>query len=101
MKRKLISETKRWQWLITWDNAFPKDSSSMHAALNKLGKVVRVQTKTTVLFAPYASSHYTIVRTAIENNLHGLKGNCVYLNLKTSKAFQFDHRTNPHWKRVK
>jgi hypothetical protein len=48
----LISEIRGWQWAITWDNPIPPDSSKMLRALSGLGKVTRVNTKTTVLLAP-------------------------------------------------
>ena len=50
----LISEIKRWQWVITWDNPKPANSSTMYSALARLGNVTKIQTKTTVLLAPRA-----------------------------------------------
>src|SRR5260221_4486586 len=39
-----ISEIRGWQWLITWDNPIPADSSAMLRALGNLGRVTKVQT---------------------------------------------------------
>ncbi len=96
----LISEIKGWQWLITWDNPVPANSSKMLAALEELGRITKVQTKTTVLLAPKATANAKAIRIAIEANLHPLKGNAAYVNLRSGKAFQRGADTNHKWKEI-
>ncbi|MGY3443230.1 hypothetical protein [Bradyrhizobium sp. USDA 4473] len=106
MARPLISEVNKWQWLITWDNPSPADSSAMLDALSRRGKISHVQTKTTILLAPYAKSSWRQVRNAIEANLNQSRlklGKAVYVNLRTGKCFECVMSRPParRWKRVK
>jgi hypothetical protein len=100
VRMALKSEINSWHWLITWDNPDPANSSSMLAALSTLGKATKVQTKTTILLAPKRSSKWRIIRSAIENNLHATKGNAVYLNLRSGRAFEFGSDTRRRWRRA-
>lgn len=84
----LISEIKKWHWVITWDNPLPADSSAMIVALSKLGNLTKVRTKTTFVLAPRASVKVAQIRRAITNNLNRTKGNATYVNLKTGNAFE-------------
>ncbi len=96
----LVSEVLKWQWVISWDNPVPADSSSMHAALRKLGKVTPLQTKTSVVFAPRRKTHYQHTRYVLMNNLHPQKGSVFYVNLRSGDAFAYGSKTGFHWKRV-
>ena len=98
MPKMLTSEIMKWHWVITWDNPLPADSSSMIAALSILGKLTSVQTKTTYILAPKDKVKFRQIRTAIKSNLNPNKGNAVYVNLKTRKAFECGPNTNFKWK---
>jgi hypothetical protein len=96
----LESEINKWQWAITWDNALPANSSGMHRALARLGKLTKLHTKTAVILAPKASVTVKKIRRTIEANLNQLTGNAVYVNLRTKNAFQYHRRTKYAWKRM-
>ena len=96
----LLSEIKGWHWAITWDNPIPANSSTMLAALKKLGKLTKVQTKTSCILAPKASVSWRQIRSAIESNLHPTKGNALYVNLRNGSVFQRGKITNHKWKKV-
>jgi hypothetical protein len=96
----LISEIQGWHYFISWDNPVPADSSAMLKALGALGKITKLQTKTTVALSPRASTKWRDVRNAIESNLHPKKGNAMYVNLRSGKAFQIGSRTKHLWKQV-
>ena len=68
------SDIKKWHWAITWDNPFLADSSSMLAALSKLGVLTAVQTKTTYILSPKKNVTWHQIRTALVANLHPQKG---------------------------
>jgi hypothetical protein len=97
----LVSEMRGWQWAITWDNARPANSSKMIKALAVLGKVTKVHTKTTVLLAPKKGVGWQRIRGAIGANLHPAKGNALYANLQSHRAFHLGPGTKGTWKRVK
>ena len=96
----LISELKGWQWAITWDNPKPADSSTMLAELGKLGRLTSVQTKTTYLLAPKSTTTWRNIRSAIESNLNPVKGNVMYVNLRSGKVFERGTKTNHKWKKA-
>ena len=89
----LISEINKWHWAISWDNPLPANSSSMLKALGRLGKLTKVQTKTTVVLAPKASVDVAQIRQAIVQNLHPNKGNAFYVNLKSGNARSYSSKT--------
>ena len=96
----LISEIRGWHWAITWDNAYPADSSTMFRALGRLGHVTKTQTKTTALLAPKKNVDWRRIRQALVENLNRQTGNAVYANLRTRKAFQWGRKTRFHWKQI-
>ena len=96
----LISEIQGWCYYISWDNAVPANSSAMIKALQTLGRVTKLQTKTTVALSPRATTKWRDVRDAIQLNLHNKKGNAFYVNLRTGKGFQFGNKTKQNWVRV-
>ena len=96
----LISELKGWHWAITWDNPTPADSSSMIAALSALGKLTKVQTKTTYILAPRSTVKWQQIRGAIVANLHLRKGNALYVNLKSGQIFEWGANTNRKWRKA-
>jgi hypothetical protein len=96
----LRSEIKGWHWAITWDNPEPADSSSMIAALSNLGRLTKVETKTTYLLAPLKKTTWRMIRLAIESNLHPRKGNVFYLNLRSGGAFEYGQNTGRKWRQV-
>ena len=96
----LISEIKGWHYYISWDNPTPADSSAILKALGKLGRLTELGTKTSYVLSPRASKTSQDVRAAIKDNLHSLKGNAFYVNLRTGKAFQIGKSTNWLWKRA-
>lgn len=69
-------------------------------ALSSLGKLTAVQTKTTYILAPRIDVGYQAIRRAIETNLHPSKGNAVYVNLRSGKAFEFGRNTRRIWRMV-
>jgi hypothetical protein len=94
------SEIKGWHYIISWDNPIPADSSAMLKALHPLGIITTLQIKTTVALSPRSSTKWRDVRKAIENNLLPKKGNAMYVNFRSGKAFQFGSQTKYHWKQV-
>ena len=96
----LKSEVMGWHWAITYDNPVPADSSSMITALNQLGKLTKVQTKTTWLLAPSSGVTWRQIRKAIIDNLHPKKGNVLYVNLRSGKSFEWGRNTGFKWRRV-
>lgn len=96
----LVSEVKRWHYFISWDNPDPADSRTMLSALNSLGKVTTLQTKTSVALAPKSATTWQQVRAAIEQNLHSKRGNAFYVNLRSSLGFHIGKATGRKWKRV-
>jgi hypothetical protein len=95
-----VSELMGWHWAITWDNPVPADSSKMMKQLAKLGRLTRVQTKTTVLLAPKRKVKWRKIRKVLVNNLHPSKGNVFYVNLRSGRAFERGSSTNFKWKRA-
>ena len=96
----LISEVRGWHWAITWDNPSPADSSSMLAALQYLGRLTDVQTKTTYMLAPKKSVGWRDIRKAIVKNLNPQKGNAFYVNLRSGLSFEYGSKTGFLWKKV-
>jgi hypothetical protein len=96
----LISEIRRWHWAITWDNPDPANSSTMLHSLKRLGHVTRIQTKTTVLLAPRKGVEWRDIRRVIADNLHPMRGNAFYANLRSRRAFQYGTKTHHRWRRV-
>jgi hypothetical protein len=93
----MLSEIKGWHWVITWDNPRPPDSSGMIAALSSLGRLTKVQTKTTYVLAPRINVGWRQIRPAIVANLHPQKGNAVYVNLRSGLAFEWGSNTGYRW----
>jgi len=96
----LISEVQGWHYFISWDNPVPADSSKMLRALKKLGKVRKLQTKTSVALSPRANTHWADVRAAIIDNLNDKKGKAFYVNLRSGKGFEVGRGTSWAWKEV-
>jgi hypothetical protein len=100
----LYSEIKGWHWIITWDNPVPADSSAIVAALSALGKLTKVQTKTTYILAPKKHIGWRPIRNAITGNLHRKKGNVVYVNPSNGPAKPSFYGTglteNPHGRKA-
>lgn len=94
----LISEIQGWYYLISWDNPIPANSSAILKSLSSLGRVTKLQTKTTVALSPKASTKWRDVRHAIENNLSRPTGNALYINLRSGKGFQIGAKTKYGWK---
>ena len=72
----------------------------MFAALRRLGKVTKLQTKTTIALSPTSTTTWADVRAAIKSNLNPAKGNAIYVNLRSGKVFQIGRRTRFLWKSV-
>ncbi|MDP3015558.1 MAG: hypothetical protein Q8N70_00595, partial [Deltaproteobacteria bacterium] len=83
---------------ISWDNPDPADSCEMVQSLSRLGKLTKLQTKTSYVLAPYKITKWRQVRDAIKANLHAKKGNAFYVNLRSGKGFQIGPRTKWFWK---
>jgi hypothetical protein len=96
----LYSEIKGWHWMITWDNPVPADSSGMVAALSTLGKLTKVQTKTTYILAPKRHVRWQQIRNALTRILHPQRGNLAYVNLKSGGAFEWGRNTRFKWKKA-
>jgi hypothetical protein len=96
----LYSEMKGWHSIITWDNPVPADSSAMVTALSALGKLTKVQTKTTYILAPRKNISWQRIRKALTGNLHPRRGNAVYVNLKSGGVFEWGRNTRFLWKKV-
>jgi hypothetical protein len=96
----LYSEIKGWHWMITWDNPVPANSSAIVAALSALGKLTKVQTKTTYILAPRKDVGWRQIRRALTQNLHPRKGNVAYVNLKSGAAFEWGRNSNFRWRGV-
>lgn len=94
----LISEIKGWHYFISWDNANPANSSSLLKALEALGKVSTLETKTSIVLAPYSTTHWKQVRDAIRKNLNQNTGKAFYVNLRTGKGFEIGASTKWLWK---
>jgi len=96
----LISEVQGWYYFISWDNPVPADSSAILKALQALGKITTLQTKTSVAFAPKSTTSWRDVRSAIEQNLDSKKGSAFYVNLRSNKGFHIGAKTKRAWKKV-
>ena len=94
----LVSDVLGWHYFISWDNPVPPDSSKIIEALEKLGRVTRLTTKTTVALSPGASSTEHDVQNAIKGNISKEDGNAVYVNVHTGKGFQIGKETEYLWK---
>ena len=94
----LLSELYGWHYIITWDNPLPANSSAILTALQALGKVTPLNTKTTVALSPKSKTSWQDVRLAIEANIDPKIGNAVYVNLKSGKAFHRGAKTKHKWK---
>ena len=97
---KLKRVLPEWHWAITYDNPLPANSSSMIAALSDLGTLTQVQTKTTWMLATNKGVNWRDVRSAITSNLHPSKGNALYVNLRTGKAFEWGRNTGRIWRKA-
>ena len=83
----------------TWDNPSPADSSSMLSGLRSLGLSLSMNTKTSIVVALKPSNSWRDLRCVIENNLNKKKGRAVYVNLKSSRVWEFDYATTAKWVR--
>ena len=90
----LYSEIRGWQWMITWDNPVPADSSAIIAALQKLGRVTKLETVTTHIFAPKKRVNYHQIRAALTANLNPTTGKVAYTNLKTGNVCEWVRKPN-------
>ena len=96
----LVSEIRGWHWVITWDNPQPANSSALLNALNGLGHVTELGTKTTVALAPMQNIRPKDIRAAISENMNLETGKVVYVNLRSHKAFQWGPDTGNKWRQV-
>lgn len=96
----LYSEIRGWQWLITWDNPTPANSTTLKSALRGLGSVIEATTKTTVIFAPRHGVSWKVIRDALTSNLNQTTGKVVYVNMMSKRAFEWGPQTNFQWQRV-
>lgn len=70
----LLSEIQGLALLHFVGNPVPANCSAMLKALLALGKLTRLQTKTTVALSPFSSTTWRDVRNAVKSNLHPTKG---------------------------
>ena len=84
----------------SWDNAKPATSKTMLADLSALGNLTGVQTKTTYIRAPKATTGWRDIRAAIDANLDPAKGNATYTNLRTGSVFEYGSETKFNWKKL-
>jgi hypothetical protein len=97
---RVRTEIRGWHYVISWDDPVPANSSAMLKALSALGKITRLQTKTTVALSPFSTTTWRNVRNAVKSNLHRKKGNAFYVNLRSGKAVEIGKRTKSLWKFV-
>ena len=95
----LISEIQGWYYFISWDNPVPANSSAILKALEALGKVTPLHTKTSVALAPKSKTTWRDVRAAIDQNLSPISGNAFYVNLRSGKGFHFGAKKRV-WKKT-
>jgi hypothetical protein len=94
----LISELNGWHYIITWDNPVPANSSAILSALNALGNVTTLNTKTTVALSPKTTTKWQDIRHSIETNINPKTGSAVYVNVKSGKSFHIGSKTKFLWK---
>jgi hypothetical protein len=86
--------------MISWDNPVPASSKRMIRQLKKHGRVIKTEPKTTVALTPNGPTDWRRIRRTIVRNLHPSRGNAMYANLNSRKAFQYGRSTNYAWKCV-
>jgi hypothetical protein len=52
------------------------------------------------MLAPRAGVTWKQIRAAITANLHPTRGNALYVNLRTGKAFEWGANTGHKWRKV-
>jgi len=100
MSKHITRNNSRNPLMISWDNPVPANSKRMIRQLKKHGRVRKSEPKTTVALTPHGHTDWRRIRRAIVRNLHPSRGNAMYANLNSGRAFEYGRSTNYTWRRV-
>lgn len=101
MSKHMTRDSTHHALMISWDNPVPADSKRMIRQLKRHGRIRRTEPKTTVSLTPYGRRvDWRKIRRTIVRNLHPSRGNAMYANLNSRKAFEYGRSTNYQWRRV-
>jgi hypothetical protein len=101
MSKHMTRNTNRRPLVISWDNPVPADSKRMIRHLKRHGRVRRTEPKTTVSLVPYGRRiDWRKIRRTIVRNLNPSRGNAMYANLNSGRAFEYGRSTNYKWRQV-
>ncbi len=100
MSRNTSPNNNRRPLMISWDNPVPPNSRRMIRQLKKHGRIRKSEPKTTVALTPHGHTNWRRIRRTIERNLHPSRGNAMYANLNSRRAFEYGRSTNYKWRRV-
>ncbi len=101
MSKHTARNNSRRPLMISWDNPVPANSKRLIRQLKRHGRVRRTEPKTTVSLTPSGRRvDWRNIRRTIVRNLHPSRGNAMYANLNSGRAFQYGRRTNYKWRQV-
>jgi hypothetical protein len=101
MSKHMTRNNIRLPLVISWDNPVPANSTRMICQLKRHGRVRRTEPKTTVSLTPYGRRvDWRRIRRTIARNLDPSRGNAMYANLNSRRAFEYGRSTNYKWRRV-
>jgi hypothetical protein len=100
MSKHTSRQNSRLPLMISWDNPVPADSKRMLRQLKKHGRLRKSEPKTTVALTPHGRTDWRKIRRTIIRNLHPSRGNAMYANLNTRRAFEYGRSTNYMWRSV-
>jgi hypothetical protein len=98
MSKNSTPKNIRRPLMISWDN--PSNYKRMIRQLKKHGRVRKSEPKTTVALTPRGSTDWRRVRRTIVSNLHPSRGNAMYANLNSGRAFQYGRSTGYKWRSI-
>ena len=100
MSKNTARNNSRRPLVISWDNPVPANSKRMIRQLKKHGRVRKSEPKTTVALTPRGNTDWRRVRRTIVSNLHPSRGNAMYANLNSGRAFQYGRSTGYKWRAI-
>jgi ribosomal protein S19E (S16A) len=100
MSKHTARNNSRRPLMISWDNPVPAHSRRMIRQLKNHGRVRKSEPKTTVSLTPHGRTDWRRIRRTIVRNLHPSRGNAMYANLNSGRAFEYGRSTNYKWRSV-
>ena len=101
MSKHITRNNSRNPLMISWDNPVPANSKRMIRQLKKHGRVRKSEPK--IDRGAHAARPHRLAQDlsrAIVRNLHPSRGNAMYANLNSGRAFEYGRSTNYTWRRV-